>query len=188
MVRNSIALGRYRSGGAKAVHLMGKLRGKETEVVAKVVFADESAVAANRRVVDLHDWAMEFTAAGIVLQSVGAPCRVRHGRAGRIKVIATTGAKRDPLLPELAPVADTVPGYEIVQWWGVALPAGTPQPIVKRLHAEMMTALANADARAALRKNGATANPEPPEQFVAFMRAERRRIAEVGRQAKIAID
>ncbi|HET9383581.1 MAG TPA: tripartite tricarboxylate transporter substrate-binding protein, partial [Gemmatimonadales bacterium] len=57
-----------------------------------------------------------------------------HGRAGRVKVLATTGAKRDPLLPELPPVADTVPGYEIVQWWGVALPAHTPGPIVKRLH------------------------------------------------------
>lgn len=105
-----------------------------------------------------------------------------------IKVIATTGAKRDPLLPELPPVADTVPGYEIVQWWGVALPAGTPQPIAKRLHAEMMTALANSEAREALRKNGATANPESPEQFAAFMRDERKRIAEVGKRAKIVID
>lgn len=111
-----------------------------------------------------------------------------HGRAGRIKVIATTGSKRDPLLPELPPVADTVPGYEIVQWWGVALPAGTPRPIAKRLHAEMMTALADAAVREALRKNGATANPETPEQFAAFMRAERKRIAEVGKRAKIVID
>lgn len=111
-----------------------------------------------------------------------------HGRAGRIKVLATTGAQRDPLLPELPPVADTVPGYEIVQWWGVALPAATPQPIAKRLHTEIMTALANAEVREALRKNGATANPESPEQFVAFMRSERKRIAEVGKQAKIVID
>lgn len=111
-----------------------------------------------------------------------------HGRAGRVKVLATTGAQRDPLLPELPPVADTVPGYEIVQWWGIALPAGTPAPIAKRLHAEMMTALANPQVREALRKNGATANPEAPEQFVAFMRSERKRIAEIGKQAQIVID
>lgn len=50
-----------------------------------------------------------------------------HGRAGRLRVLATTGAKRDPLLPELPPVAETIPGYEIVQWWGIAVPAGTPR-------------------------------------------------------------
>ena len=111
-----------------------------------------------------------------------------HGRAGRIKVIATTGAQRDPLLPELPPVADTVPGYEIVQWWGVALPAGTPQPIAKRLHTEMMTALANPEAREAMRKNGATPHPEAPAQFAAFMKSERERIARIGKQAKIVID
>ena len=111
-----------------------------------------------------------------------------HGRAGRIKVLATTGPQRDPLLPELPVVADTVPGYDIVQWWGLALPAATPQPIAKRLHAEITTALANADAREAMRKNGATPQPESPAEFAAFMKMERERIARVGKQAKIVID
>lgn len=111
-----------------------------------------------------------------------------HGRAGRVKVLATTGAKRDPLLPELPPVADTVPGYEIVQWWGVALPAHTPGPIVKRLHQELLTALDAPDARAAMSKNGATPNPESPAAFAAFMRSERARIGKLGRQANISLD
>jgi len=111
-----------------------------------------------------------------------------HGRAGRIRVLATTGAQRDPLLPELPVVADTVPGYEIVQWWGVAFPAGTPQPIVGRMHAELMSALAHPEAREAMRRNGATPHPEQPADFSAFMKTERERIARVGRQAKIVID
>lgn len=111
-----------------------------------------------------------------------------HGRAGRIRVLATTGAQRDPLLPELPVVADTVPGYEIVQWWGVALPAKTPSALVKRLHVETLTALANPEAREAMRKNGATPHPESPSEFAAFMKSERERIARVGRQAKIVID
>ena len=111
-----------------------------------------------------------------------------HGRAGRVKVLATTGAKRDPLLPELPPVADTVPGYEIVQWWGVALPARTPGPIVKRLHRELLIALDAPDARAAMSKNGATPNPESPAAFAAFMRNERARIGKLGRQANISLD
>ncbi len=111
-----------------------------------------------------------------------------HGRAGRIKVLATTGAKRDPLLPELPVVAETVPGYEIVQWWGAALPARTPPAIVKRLHQEMVTALNASDTRAAMNRNGATPHPETPAEFAAFMRNERARIAKIGRQANITLE
>ena len=111
-----------------------------------------------------------------------------HARAGRIKVLATTGAQKDPLLPELPVVADTVPGYDIVQWWGFAVPARTPQTIVRRLHSEITAALGQADARDAMRRNGATPHPESPAEFAAFMKSERERIARVGRQAKIVID
>ena len=111
-----------------------------------------------------------------------------HGRAGRIKVLASTGAKRDPLLPELPVVADTVPGYEIVQWWGAALPARTPQPIVKRLHQELLAVLEAPEVRAAMTRNGATPNPESPAEFAAFMKSEQERIARIGRQARISLD
>lgn len=111
-----------------------------------------------------------------------------HGRAGRIKVLATTGAQRDPLLPELPPVADTVPGYEIVQWWGIAVQRGTPQAVTQRLHKELMTALNSPDVKALMNKNGATPNPESPAEFLAFMKAERARIANVGKRAGITLD
>lgn len=111
-----------------------------------------------------------------------------HGRAGRIKVLATTGAQRDPLLPELPPMADTVPGYEIVQWWGIAVPRGTPSAITQRLHKELMTALNAPEVKAQMNKNGATASPESPAAFLAFMKAERARIANVGKKAGISLD
>jgi len=111
-----------------------------------------------------------------------------HGRAGRVKVLATTGATRDPLLPELPVVADAIPGYEIVQWWGAALPARTPQPIVKRLHQELLAALNATDARAAMTRNGATPSPEAPSEFAAFMKSERARIGKIGRQANIVLE
>jgi tripartite-type tricarboxylate transporter receptor subunit TctC len=111
-----------------------------------------------------------------------------QARTGRIKVLATSGSRRDPLLPELPVVADTVPGYEIVQWWGAAVPAGTPQWITKRLHTELITALANGEVREAMLKNGATPHPESPSEFAAFMKSERSRIARVGKQARIVID
>ena len=111
-----------------------------------------------------------------------------HGRAGRIKVLATTGAQRDPLLPELPTMAETVPGYEIVQWWGITVAKGTPAAIVQRLHKELMTALNHPDSKAQMNRNGATPSPESPEQFAAFMKAERARIANVGKQAGITLD
>jgi len=111
-----------------------------------------------------------------------------HGRAGRIKVLATTGAQRDPLLPELPTMAETVPGYEIVQWWGVSVAKATPAAIAQRLHQELMIALNTADAKALMNKNGATPSPEQPAAFLAFMKAERARIANVGKQAGIVLD
>jgi tripartite-type tricarboxylate transporter receptor subunit TctC len=111
-----------------------------------------------------------------------------HGRAGRVKVIATTSARRDPLLPELPPVAETIPGYEIVQWWGMAVPAQTPQAIVKRLHSEIVATLNVRDVREAMNRNGATPHPESSAEFAAFIKAERDRIARVGRQAGIVLD
>lgn len=113
---------------------------------------------------------------------------IPHGRAGRIKVLATTGAQRDPLLPELPTMAETVPGYEIVQWWGITVAKGTPAAITQRLHKELMTALNHPDSKAQMNKNGATPSPESPEQFSAFMKSERARIANVGKQAGIHLD
>lgn len=110
------------------------------------------------------------------------------GRTGRIKVLATTGAQRDPLLPELPTMAETVPGYEIVQWWGVSVAKGTPAAITQRLHKELMIALNAPEVRALMSKNGATSNPESPAEFIAFMKAERGRIANVGKQAGIVLD
>ncbi len=111
-----------------------------------------------------------------------------HGRAGRIRVLASTGAQRDPLLPELPTVAESVPGYEIVQWWGVAVPRGTPPAVNQHLHRELMAALKSPEARALMNKNGATPSPETPAAFLAFMKSERARIANVGKQAGITLD
>jgi tripartite-type tricarboxylate transporter receptor subunit TctC len=111
-----------------------------------------------------------------------------HARGGRIRVLASTGAKPDPLLPELPTVAQTVPGYDITQWWGVAVPVKTPAAFQKRLHAEIVKALQMPETRELLAKQGATASPESPTEFAALMKAERARIAEIGKKANIILD
>lgn len=111
-----------------------------------------------------------------------------HGRAGRIKVLATTGAKRDPLLPDLPVFADTVPGYEIIQWWGVVAPAKTPKLMLDILHAEIIKALRSPDVIELLAKQGAVARPESPAEFAALMKSERIRIGTLGKKAGITLD
>ncbi|MEQ1774426.1 MAG: tripartite tricarboxylate transporter substrate binding protein [Burkholderiales bacterium] len=113
---------------------------------------------------------------------------IPHAKGGRIKVLATTGAKRDPLLPDLPVFADTVPGYEITQWWGVVAPAKTPKAILDFLHTEIIKALRAPDVRELLAKQGATAQPESPAEFAALMKAERTRIGNLGKKAGIVLE
>jgi tripartite-type tricarboxylate transporter receptor subunit TctC len=113
---------------------------------------------------------------------------IPHAKTGRIKLIATTGATRDPLLPELPTVAETVSGFEITAWWGIAVPAKTPAAILNKLHAEIVKAMQSPEVREQLAKQGTTARAESPAEFTAFIKAERERIAHVGRQVGITID
>ena len=111
-----------------------------------------------------------------------------HASGGRIRVIASTGAQRDPLLPQLPTVAEFLPGFEITQWWGIVLPAKTPQGISSRLHSVMVNALNTPEVRDLVAKQGATVRPESPAEFIAFMQLERKRLAALGRQAGITAD
>ena len=120
---------------------------------------------------------------------VASPTIVQpHARAGRLRMLATTGARRDPLLPELPVLADTVPGFEITSWQGLVLPARTPPAVQSRLHAETVRLLQLAEVRELLAVQGVTALSETPAAFAAFIKAERARIARVARSVDIALD
>ncbi|HEY8251655.1 MAG TPA: tripartite tricarboxylate transporter substrate binding protein [Burkholderiales bacterium] len=102
-----------------------------------------------------------------------------HMNAGRVRALATTGIERNPSLPELPPIADTVPGYEITQSWGVVAPAATPQPVLRRANEEIVRAMALVDVRERVLKMGAVPAGDSPQAFEAFMARERQRLAEV---------
>ncbi len=111
-----------------------------------------------------------------------------HVRTGRIKIIATTGATRDPFLPDLPAAAETLPGFETGLWWGISVPAKTPAAIAKTLHAEIVKATQSAEVREQLAKQGAATHAESPAEYAAFIKAERERIARIGRQVRITLD
>lgn len=130
----------------------------------------------------------DLMAGQVQLQFTSPVVAMPQAKSGRVRVLATTGAIRDPLLPELPTVAETVPGYESTQWFGIAVPARTPKALVDALHAELMKALRSPDIVAMITKQGATAQPESPAAFAQFMREERNRIADLGKRAGIKLD
>ena len=78
-------------------------------------------------------------------------------QSGLLRALATGGAKRSPILPDLPTIAEAgVPGYLAADWWGILAPAGTPQPIVDKLHGAIEEVLNSADTQKYMNDQGAT--------------------------------
>jgi len=90
---------------------------------------------------------------------------IGHIRAGRVRALAVTAATRQPLLPDLPPIGDTVPGYEGTDWLGVVAPKGTPGEIVDKLNAETNAALAETKYKARFADLGAETFATTPAAF-----------------------
>jgi tripartite-type tricarboxylate transporter receptor subunit TctC len=110
-----------------------------------------------------------------------------HIQAGKLRALGTTGTKRIALLPDVPTIAEAgLPGFEFATWIGIAAPAGTPQPVVNRLHAEMGKALAMPDVREQFARQGMEVAPSAsPEAFAQQMRTEQERIAALVKAAGI---
>jgi tripartite-type tricarboxylate transporter receptor subunit TctC len=96
------------------------------------------------------------------------PAAIALVREGKVRALAVTGAKRSPLLPDLPTVAEAaLPGYEAVLHYGIVAPAGTPRPIIDKLSAALMAALAQADVRERIVADGAEPLSTTPEEYAA---------------------
>ena len=101
------------------------------------------------------------------------PTVIRQARDGKLRALATTGAKRTPAAPDIPTIAESgIPGYEVATFYGVSAPAKTPRPIVDRLHGELVKVLNAPDIRQKLQDLGADPVGNTPEQYTAFMQAE----------------
>lgn len=111
------------------------------------------------------------------------PGAMPHVKAGKLKALAITSAKRVTALPALPTVAETLPGFEATVWYGLAAPARTPREIIRRLNSELAAILKDP----AFRERMIAADYEPaitsPEEFGAFMKSE---IAKWGKVVKIS--
>lgn len=111
-----------------------------------------------------------------------------HLSTGRLRALATTGAKRTAAHPELPTMAETVPGYEITQWWGLVVPVATPAAIRARLHEETVKALRAPDLRARFASQGAAAGGGTSQELAAFMQTELARTRKIVQMARIPIE
>ena len=96
-------------------------------------------------------------------------------RAGKLLPLAVTSTQRSPLLPDVPPIADTLPGFEIDTWWGLIAPAATPKEVVARLNAAFVAALQMPDTKARFGLLMAEPVPSTPEQFAGLVQRELKR-------------
>lgn len=93
-------------------------------------------------------------------------------RAGRLRALAVTSAKRIALAPELPTVAETIPGFESVQWWGMFSPAAVPKDIISKLNAKMQEVIVDNDVRKILAHNAAEPMGGSSRDAADFLRAD----------------
>jgi tripartite-type tricarboxylate transporter receptor subunit TctC len=121
---------------------------------------------------------------GFDAAAIGLP----HVKSGKLRALATTGKTRLPFLKDVPPANDTLPGFEVVNWYGMVLPAGTSRDAIARLHAEIVKAMNIPDVREKLTGLGAEPVGTTPEEFGAFMKAETAKWAGVIKAANIRAD
>ena len=101
------------------------------------------------------------------------PSSLPHIKAGKLRALAVTGAKRSQLLPDLPTIAEAgVPGYDSYVWFGVTAPAGTPPEIIGRLNAAIAKAAVTPSFRDRLTEQGYDVQSSTPEQMTTSIRAE----------------
>jgi len=93
-------------------------------------------------------------------------------KAGKVRALATTGVKRNPLTPDLPTVAETVPGYEATIWLGLMAPKGTPKEVVTFLNSSINKVIQLPEVKEAWLKQGAIPMVKTPEEFDAFLRQD----------------
>jgi tripartite-type tricarboxylate transporter receptor subunit TctC len=94
-------------------------------------------------------------------------------QSGNLRALATGGAQRSPILPNLPTIGEAgVPGYEAYDWWGILAPAGTPQPIVDKLHAAIEEVLNSADTQKYMNEQGATPAHKSSAEFGQYIQSE----------------
>ena len=185
-LREVIALAKGRPGqinyGSGGVGSTGHLAGELLQKMAGIRLTHVPYKGAGPAAVDVIAGQIEmlFTSAVNALQ---------HSRTGRLRSVAVTTTKRSAAMPQIPTFAESgLPGYELMTWYGLLAPAGTPRGAIDRLNRETAAVLKLPDVQARLTTDGVEAAPNTPEQFAGLIKTELARIAAIIRDADIRIE
>src|SRR5207249_10049367 len=111
------------------------------------------------------------------------PSVMPYVKGGKVRALATSGARRSPALPEVPTIAEAgVPGYEYTPWYGMFGPGTLPKPLIARLNSAVNTSLADAGVREKLAQQGLEVHSTTTDQFTEIVRADVTRWATLIRQ------
>ena len=109
-------------------------------------------------------------------------------KAGKLTALAVTTAKRSPMLPGVPAMAETLKGFEVDTWWGLAAPAGTPKDVIDKLNTAFTAALKSPETQQRFAMLMAEPVPTTPEQFGQLMQRERARYEPVVKRSGAKVD
>jgi len=123
----------------------------------------------------------------IKISCIGLSSILPHHKAGQLKILAVTTAKRSPVLPDVPSIAETLPGYDASLWTGFLAPAGTPAAAISRLHKEISKLMQSAEVNKAYDNLGTDVVATDPKAFDKFLRNEYATWGKVVRELKLTI-
>jgi tripartite-type tricarboxylate transporter receptor subunit TctC len=118
----------------------------------------------------------------------GLQAAVTQARAGRLRALAVTSPKRLAALPDIPAVAEALPGFELVGWYGVLGPAKMPEPVVAKLHAELVRILNLPDIHERIVSDGSEPVGNTPEAFRQFLLADTAKWAKLVKESGARLD
>jgi tripartite-type tricarboxylate transporter receptor subunit TctC len=113
-----------------------------------------------------------FMNGSVQIYFLGLPSVQPLLKAGKARALAITASKRSPDLPNLPTVAESLPGYEMTLWQGIASVAGTPAPVINKLHASILRVLNTPEAKSQFDQQGTEVETNTPEVFKAYIKSQ----------------
>ena len=118
---------------------------------------------------------------------IGLPIGYSHMQAGKLRPLAVSSSERSPAVPDVPTVGETpeVASFDLTQWFGIFVPAGTPGDIIQKIQQDIAASLQEPDLRATLEKQGAEPSGMPTAEFEQFVKSEREKFGKIVKAANL---
>jgi tripartite-type tricarboxylate transporter receptor subunit TctC len=124
----------------------------------------------------------------VLLGYISLPAALPHLKTGKLRPLGVTSSKRSAVAPDVPTIAESLPGYEVDNWYGLLAPAGTPKEIVNKLNRDIVKVLQMPEVKERLDSQGIEALSSTPEQFAAYIKSETVKWAKVIKDSGARVD